>query len=166
MMLAEILKTNPVDHLGFNVSLNHLSVTLDKVSFTAKASTEHYLSPPGLAIEISSGSSRWSFCCHPSDDDLILEGQVPTKELALDVSFTLCFNNIRYLWLEMRLDLTQLDDCKRWSSYFSGYMALMPDLNPGKLAKQILNSAEIVHASIPSGKCSLFCENVSVLLQV
>ena len=35
MMLAEILKTNPVDHLGFNVSLNHLSVTLDKVSFTA-----------------------------------------------------------------------------------------------------------------------------------
>ena len=163
MMLAEILKTNPVDHLGFNVSLNHLSVTLDKVSFTAKASTEHYLSPPGLSLEISSGSSRWSFCCHPSDDDLILEGQVPTKELALGVSFTLCFNNIRYLWLEMRLDLTQLDDCKRWSSYFSGYMALMPDLNPGKLAKQILNSAEIVHASIPSGKCSLFCENVRSL---
>ena len=163
MMLAEILKTNPVDHLGFNVSLNHLSVTLDKVSFTAKASTEHYLSPPGLSLEISSGSSRWSFCCHPSDDDLILEGQVPTKELALGVSFTLCFNNIRYLWLEMRLDLTQLDDCTRWSSYFSGYIALMPDLNPGKLAKQILNSAEIVHASIPSGKCSLFCENVRSL---
>ena len=162
-MLAEILKTKPVDHLGFNITLRHLNITLEKVSFTGMVSTEHHLSPPSLSLEISSGSRRWSFCCHSGEDHLILEGEVPTKDLALDVSFTLCFNNIRSLWLEMRLDLTQLDDVTRWSSYFSGYMSLMPDLNPGKLAQQILSSAEIVHASIPSGKCPLFCENVRSL---
>ena len=163
MMLAKILKTKPVDHLGFNISLQHLGVTLDEVSFSGKIYAEQYLSPPGLSIELCSGSRKWVFPCDSREDSFILKGQVPTKDLAIDVSFAICFNNIKCLWLQLRLDLTELDHVTRWSSYFSGYMHLMPDLNPGRLAKQILNSAEIVHASVPSGKCSLFCEKVRSL---
>ena len=159
-MLAEILKTNPIDHLGFNITLKKLSVTLDKLTFLGVVSTQQQLLPPGLTLVLSSGSRKWSFCSNLQGSSLVLEGEVSTKDLDVDVSFEIYFNNIQCSWFEMRLDLTHLNDVDKWSSYFSGYMKLMPDLNLGRLAKQILNSAEVIHAGAPSGQCSAFCNQV------
>ena len=94
-MLAEILKTNPVDHLGFKVNLQQLSVTLDKISFNGVVTTEQHFKSPGLSLVLSSGSRIWTFDCDRQEDHLIFEGDLPTKDLALDVSFTFCFNNGR-----------------------------------------------------------------------
>ena len=162
-MLAEILKTNPVDHLGIKVNLQQISVTLDKISFNGVVTTEQHFNSPGLSLVLSSGSRIWTFDCDRHEDHLIFEGDLPTKDLALDVSFTFCFNNIQCLWLQMKLDLTHLDEVTQWSSYFSGYSKLLPDLNLGRLAKQILHSAEIMYAVRPSDKFSKFCEHVKSL---
>lgn len=159
-MLAKILKTNPLNQLGFNVTLQKLSVSLHKVSFVGVVITEQHLSPPGLSLELSSGSRKWSICCESQKDHLIFEGDIATKDLELDLLFTFCFNNIQYLWMHMKLELTLLDNVTQWSSYFSGYMALLPNLKPGRLAKEILNSAEVVYAVRPSDKYSAFCEHV------
>ena len=159
-MLAEILKTNPIDQLGFNITLKNLSVTLDKLKFFGVVSTQQQLSPPGLTLLLRSGSRKWSFCSNLQGNNHVLEGEVLTKDLDANVSFELCFNNIQFSWIEMRLDLTQLNDAAKWSSYFSGYMKLMPDLNLGRLAKQILNTSEVIHAGAPSGQCSDFCNQV------
>ena len=94
-MLAEILKTNPVDHLGFKVNLQQLSVALDKISFNGVVNTEQHFKSPGLSLVLSSGSRIWTFECDRHEDHLIFEGDLPTKDLAVDVSFTFCFNNIR-----------------------------------------------------------------------
>ena len=53
-MLAEILKTNPLDHLGIHVTLTHLSFTAEKLVFAGTVVSEHQLSPPGLSLVLSS----------------------------------------------------------------------------------------------------------------
>lgn len=158
-MLAEILKTNPVDHLGFNVTLQNLSVTLEKFSFNGIVSTEQTIST-GLSLLVKSGSRAWTFDCNKQTGNLIFEGHLPTKELANDISLTFCFNNIRYLWLVMKLNLSDLDKVTQWISYFAGYKKLMPDINLGRLARQILDSAELIYAVESTNKFADFCEHV------
>ena len=159
-MLAEILKTNPLDHLGIHVTLTHLSFTAEKLVFAGTVVSEHQLSPPGLSLVLSSDTSRWSFRSVFKEDRLVFEGDIPTKNLSRDVSLTILFNNIQCLWMEMRLDVMPHSDVDQWSSYFSGYKNLLPDLNPGRLAKKILGSAEVVYAVKPSGRFDAFCEYV------
>ena len=104
-MLAEILKTNPLDHLGIHVTLTHLSFTAEKLVFAGTVVSEHQLSPPGLSLVLSSDTSRWSFRSVFKEDRLVFEGDIPTKTLSRDVSLTILFNNIQCLWMEMRLDV-------------------------------------------------------------
>ena len=158
-MLVEILKTNSVDHFGFNIVLKHFSVTLDKLNFVAVVSPLRQHQAPDLSLLIKSGSRVWSFCSGFNEDQLIFDGEIPTKDLAVDVSLTICFGNIQCRWMEMRLDLTCLDDAAKWAGYFSGYKSLLPNLNLGSLAKKILNNAEIVHAG-NSHQCTTFCDHV------
>ena len=159
-MLAEILKTHPLDHLGITITLTHLSFTVEKFEFAGTVVSEHQLSPPGFSIVLNSGTSAWPFRSVFKEDCMIFEGGVPTKDLSRDASLTILFNNIQCLWMEMRLDLMPDDDADQWSSYFSGYKSLLPDLNLGRLAKQILGSAEVIYAVKPSGRFDAFCEYV------
>ena len=62
-MLAEILKTNPVDHLGLKASLQQLNVTLDRIKFIGIITTEQNFTPPGLSLVLNSGSRMWRFDC-------------------------------------------------------------------------------------------------------
>ena len=158
-MLAEILKTNPVDHLGLKASLQQLNVTLDRIKFIGIITTEQNFTPPGLSLVLNSGSRMWRFDCERQKDHLIFEGDLQTKDLNPDISFTFCFNNIQCLWLQMKLNLTHLDEVTQWSSYFSGYINLLPDVNLGRLAKQILQSAEVIYAVKPTDKFSRFSEH-------
>lgn len=159
-MLAEIVNTNQLDYLGFNITLKHLSVTLDKFTFIGFVTSKQQLSPPGLSLLLRSGSRSWSFCSDPLEDQLVIKGEIPTKELAIDLSFSLYFNNIHCPWMQMRLDMSNLDDVSKWSCYYSGYQSLMPGLNLGSLAKKILNNAEVIHAGTPSEQFSAFCKHV------
>ena len=160
-MLAEILNTNPIDHLGFNMTLKQLSITLDKLTFIVVVAPQQQLLSPALSLLISSGSGSWSFSPNSQEDHDVIEGEILTKELDIDVSFTLHFSNIQYSWMQMRLDMTHLDDATRWSIYFSGYKRLMPALNLGGLAKQILDTAEIIYSGNPPAQFSAFCEHVT-----
>ena len=160
-MLAEILNTNPIDHLGFNMTLKQLSITLDKLTFIVVVAPQQQLLSPALSLLISSGSGSWSFSSNSQEDHDVIEGEILTKELDIDVSFTLHFSNIQYSWMQMRLDMTHLDDATRWSIYFSGYKRLMPALNLGGLAKQILDTAEIIYSGNPPAQFSAFCEHVT-----
>ncbi|EAU71013.1 hypothetical protein BL107_05769 [Synechococcus sp. BL107] len=159
-MLAEILKTNPVEHLGFKVTLKNLSITIDKFSFKGVVDKVENLSPTDLSLVLKSGSQTWTFKCDKHENQLTFGGDLCTKDLDLDVLFTLCFNNIQYPWLEMRLEMTQLEEVTQWSSYFSGHEKLLPNVNLGRLAKHILNSAEIIYAVKPTNKFNIFCERV------
>ena len=114
-----------------------------------------------LSLLISSGSGSWSFSSNSQEDHEVIEGEIFTKELDIDLSFTLHFSNIQYSWMQMRLDMTHLDDATRWSIYFSGYKRLMPALNLGGLAKQILDTAEIIYSGNPPAQFSAFCEHVT-----
>lgn len=159
-MLAKIVNTNPIDHLGFNMTLKQLSITLDKLTFIVAVAPQQQLLSPALSILLTSGSSSWSFSSDFQEDHNIIEGEILTKQLDIDVSFTLYFNNIQCPWMQIRLDMTHLDDATKWSIYFSGYKRLMPALNLGGLAKRILNTVEIIHAGNPSAQFSAFCEHV------
>ena len=156
-MLAKITKTNSVDHLGFNIALKHLSVSLDKLSFVGVVSPKYQLLPPDISLSLSSGSRNWSFYCHVQADHHIIEGEIPTNELDLDLSFKIFFNNIQCPWMQMRFDLTHLDAQTLWTKYFSGYKRLMPALNLGGLAKRILSTVEVFHSGNPPSQFSAFC---------
>ena len=138
-MLAKITDTNPVDHLGFYITLRHLSIALDNFSFVGVIVPKHQLSPPALSLLLVSGPRSWSFPCHFQEGEHIIQGEIPTKELGIDLSFKLLFNNIQCPWMQMRLDMTHLDDATKWTNYFSGYKRLMPAQNLGGLAKRILS---------------------------
>ena len=162
-MLAKITDTNPVDHLGFDIILKHLSIALDNFSFVGVILPKHQLSPPALSLLLVSGSRSWSFPCHFQEGCHIIQGEIPTKELGIDLSFKLLFNNIQCPWMQMRLEMTNLDDATKWTNYFSGYKRLMPALNLGGLAKRILSTVEVVHAGNPPSQFSTFCDHVTRL---
>ena len=160
-MLAEILKTNPVEHLGLNVTLQNLSVTIDEVSLIVVVTTKQHLSSPGLSLKARSGAGMWSFNCSTQGDNQIIKGELPTKDLDINVSFTFCFNNIEYLWLQMKLDMKELDEITQWTRYFAGYKKLLPNINLGGLAKNILHSADIIYAVRPTESFLGFCKHVT-----
>ena len=159
-MLAKITNTNSVDHLGFEITLRHLSITLDKLSFIGVIVPKHQPIPPSVSLLLTSGSRTWSFPCHFQEDKYIIQGHIPSSELDIDVLFKLLFNNIQCSWMQIRLDMTHLDDTTKWTNYFSGYKRLMPGLNLGGLAKKILSTVEVVNAGNPPSQFSAFCEHV------
>ena len=159
-MLAKVTNTNSIDHLGFDITFKHLIVTLDKLSFVGVVVPKHQLLPPDLSLLLASGSLNWSFPCKFQEEQHVIEGEIPTSELAIDLSFKIYFNNIQCPWVEMRLDLTQLDDQIVWTNYFSGYKRLMPGLNVGGLAKRILNTVEVFHTGNAPSQFSVFCNHV------
>ena len=73
-MLAEILKSYPLDHLGITFTLNDLNFTVDKLEFVRTVVSEHQLSPPGFSLVLNSGTSAWPFRSVFKEDCLILEG--------------------------------------------------------------------------------------------
>lgn len=160
-MLAKITNTNPVDHFGFNITLKHLSIALDKFSFVGVIVPKYQLSPPAVSLVLVSGSRSWSFPWNFQEGDYIIQVEIPTKELDIDLSFKLLFNNIQCPWMQMRLDMTHFDDATKWTNYFSGYKRLMPALNLGGLAKKILSTVEVVHAGNPPSQFSAFCDHVT-----
>ena len=160
-MLAKITDSNPVGHLGIDITLKHLSIALDNFSFVGVIVPKYQLSPPALSLLLVSGSRSWSFPCHFQEGNYIIQGEISTKELDVDLSFKLLFNNIQCPWMQMRLDMTNLDDATKWTNYFSGYKRLMPALNLGGLAKRILSTIEVIHAGNPTSQFSTFCDHVT-----
>ena len=96
-MLAKITNFNPVDHFGFDITLKHLSIALDKFSFVCVIVPKHQLSPPAVSLLMVSGSRSWSFPSHCQEDNHIIQGEISTKELDIDMSFKLLFNNIQHV---------------------------------------------------------------------
>ena len=135
-MLAKITDTNPVGHLGFDITLKHLSIALDNFSFVSVIVPKYQFSPPALSLLLVSGSRSWSFPCHFQEGNYIIQGEISTKELYVDLSFKLLFNNIQCSWMQMRLDMTNLDDATKWSNYFSGYKRLMPALKSWGISEE------------------------------
>ena len=159
-MLAKITCTNSVDYLGFSIILKHLSITLNKLSFVAVVNPKHDSLPSALSLSLTSGSRSWSFPCGFQEDNYVIGGEILTNELDFNLAFNLYFNNIQCPWIQMRIDLSQLNDVTKWIKYFSGYKRLMPDLNLGGLAKRILSTVEVISAGNPTSQFSAFCENV------
>ena len=79
-MLAKITDTNPVGHLGFDITLKHLSIALDNFSFVGVIVPKYQLSPPALSLLLVSGSRSWSFPCHFQEGNYIIQGEISTKE--------------------------------------------------------------------------------------
>ena len=66
-MLAKIYQETLSDQIDFNLTLQYLSVTADKLAFRAIAEADHTLSSD-LSLVLSSGLNEWSFPCILADD--------------------------------------------------------------------------------------------------
>ena len=109
----------------------------------------------------SSGSHKWYFPCSSQEDALLVNGNIPIRELELHVELTLCVENTQLTWLELKLHSSILDDVKQWSSYFSGNLVALPKLDLKLVATKALQSARIINISKPGEKYLAFCKLVT-----
>ena len=160
-MLLKIDQVNSVDRLGVSIALQHLGFTGEEFSFLAVISNQRQLSTQELSLVVSSGSHKWYFPCSSQEDALLVNGNIPIRELELHVELTLCVENTQLTWLELKLHSSILDDVKQWSSYFSGNLVALPKLDLKLVATKALQSARIINISKPGEKYLAFCKLVT-----
>ena len=156
-MLAKIYQEALSDQIGFNLTLQHLTVTPDKLAFRAIAEADHTLSSD-LSLLLSSGLNEWSFPCILADDFCIFEGDLGIENLSVDASFIFSIKDRKYVWLTLMLDPSLPNDVWKWSNFFSGAFHSLPNFDLGKVCRSILNSADVITPSSSANKFSSFLE--------
>ena len=157
-MLLKIDQVNSFDHLGVSVTLRHLAVTEQKLSFIGEISIEKKFSIRELSLLLSSASRTWCFSCRSQEDLLILDGEVPIKDLDIQATLSLCVEKTQLTWIELKLHSSILDDVKQWSGYFSGKLSELPNLDLKAVSNRALQSAKIVSISKPDDEYVAFCK--------
>ena len=157
-MLLKIDQVNSFDHLGVSVTLRHLAVTEQKLSFIGEVSSEKKFSIRELSLLLSSASRTWCFSCRSQEDLLILDGEVPIKDLDIQATLSLCVEKTQLTWIELKLHSSILDDVKQWSGYFSGKLSELPNLDLKAVSNRALQSAKIVSISKPDDEYVAFCK--------
>ena len=158
-MDIKISKTYLIEYRDIEITLQRLSIAEGRLTLLAEIPYKQHEPVPNLSLILQSGPSLWTYLCDFDDGTFIVRGDVAVKKLVHDISFKLCFDDMEYDWLDLQLDQSLFEDCTLWSNYFLGPLTSPPQYNLGRIAKRILEFAEIIYAPSPSSNFSDFCQS-------